>query len=143
MKFGTEVHSYMLISILMFIFSKILWFIFFEQIWTQNLKFSKLTEIWYRGTFLYVYFDLNVYFFKIFVIHILAQIWFQDLKLYFTLLYADLRFWCVFSKYLPFINFRGKFHPKTCYSPYLLRFSIEMRCNSVNMEKTRWNEIFP
>ena len=82
----------MFISILMFIFSKFLSFIFFEQIWTQNLKFSELTEIWYRGTFLYVYFDLNVYFFKIFVIHILAQIWFQDLKLYFTLLYADLRF---------------------------------------------------
>ena len=48
---------------------------------------------------------------------------------------------CNFSKYLPFINFWGKLHPKICCSPYLLKFSIEIRSNSVNMEKTRWNEI--
>ena len=41
LKFGTEVDHYMLISILMFIFSKFLSFIFFGQIWSQNLKFSK------------------------------------------------------------------------------------------------------
>ena len=35
-----------------------------------NLKFSKLTEIWYRGTLLYVCYDFNVYFFKILSIHI-------------------------------------------------------------------------
>ena len=45
--------------------------ILFGQIWSQNLKFSKLTEIWYSSTFLYTYFGFNVYFFKIFVIHIL------------------------------------------------------------------------
>ena len=32
--------------------------------------FSKLTEIWYRRTLLCPYFEFNVYFFKIFVIHI-------------------------------------------------------------------------
>ena len=35
-----------------------------------NLKFSKLTEIWYRGTLLYVCYDFNVYCFKILFIHI-------------------------------------------------------------------------
>ena len=37
---------------------------------SQTMKFSKLPEIWYRGTLLYVYYDFNVYFFKIFAIHI-------------------------------------------------------------------------
>ena len=32
--------------------------------------FFELTEIWYKGTLLYAYFDFNVYFFKIFVINI-------------------------------------------------------------------------
>ena len=50
---------------------------------------------------------------------------------------------CNFSKYLPFINFWGKFHPKICCSPYLLKFSIQIRCHYINMEKTRWNEICP
>ena len=44
---------------------------------------------------------------------------------------------CNFSKYLPFINFWDKLHPKICYSKYLLKFSIKIRCNSVNLEKTR------
>ena len=58
----------MLITILMFIFFKIL-FIFFWQIWCENRKFLKLTEISQRGTLLDAYYDLNVYFFKIFIIH--------------------------------------------------------------------------
>ena len=45
---------------------------------------------------------------------------------------------CNLSKYLPFINLWGKFHPKICCSPYLLRFSIEIQYISVNLEKTRW-----
>ena len=40
------------------------------QIWSQKLKLSKLTKIWYRGTLLYPYFEFNIYFFKIFIIHI-------------------------------------------------------------------------
>ena len=39
----------MLISILMFIFSKFFSFMFFREIWSQNLKFFRLNEIWYRG----------------------------------------------------------------------------------------------
>ena len=69
MKFGTGVHCYMLITILMFVFSKFLSFIFFAQIWSKNLKFSKMNEIRYRGTLLYAYYDFNVYVFKIFVSH--------------------------------------------------------------------------
>ena len=43
---------------------------FFGRIWSQNLKFFKLTEIWYRGKLLYAYYNFNVYFFKIFVTHV-------------------------------------------------------------------------
>ena len=42
----------------------------FLQIWSQNLEFSKLTEILYRDTLLYGSFDINVYFFKLPFIHI-------------------------------------------------------------------------
>ena len=37
---------------------------------------------------------------------------------------------CNFSKYLPLTNICGKFYPKICCSPYLLKFSIKTRCNS-------------
>ena len=52
----------MLITILMYIFSNILSFIFVGLIWSQNLKFSKLTKIWYRGTLVYAYYDFNIIF---------------------------------------------------------------------------------
>ena len=81
LKFGTEVDYHMLISTLMFIFSKFFSFIFFGQIWSQNLKFFILTEIWYRGRLPYTYFDFNVYFFKIFVIHIFfGKIWSHKIR---------------------------------------------------------------
>ena len=38
--------------------------VFLGQIWSQKLKFSKLTKIWYRGTLLYPYFKFNVYYFQ-------------------------------------------------------------------------------
>ena len=44
--------------------------VFFGQICSQKLNFFKLTEIWYSGTLLYPHFEFNVYFSKIFVIHI-------------------------------------------------------------------------
>ena len=61
---ATGVHCYMLIATLMFIFSKIFSSIFFGLIWSQNLKFFKLTEIWYRDSLPYTYFDFNVFFSK-------------------------------------------------------------------------------
>ena len=42
----------------------------FWPIWSQKLKFSKFTKIWYRGTLLYCNFESNVYFFEILIIHI-------------------------------------------------------------------------
>ena len=70
LKFGVCVHCYILISNLMIIFSKFLSFIFFGQIRPQNLKFLKLNGIWYRGTLLYVYYNFNVHFSKIFVTYV-------------------------------------------------------------------------
>ena len=81
LKFGTVVDCYMLISILMFIFSYFLSVIFFGQIWSQNLKFFKLSEIWYRGRLLYAYFNFDVYFSKIFVNNIFRHICSQSLKI--------------------------------------------------------------
>ena len=70
MKSGTDIHCFILVSNLKLIFKKNFFtIIFFWQIWSQHLKFSKLTEIWYQGILLYVYHDFNTYFCKIFVIH--------------------------------------------------------------------------
>ena len=99
-----------------------------------------MTEILYRGKLLYAYYyDLNLYFFKIFVSHI----FWTNLVPKSNVLQIDWNIvvcWCNidwaycymlilvlmrnFLKYWPFINFWGKFHPKICYSPYLLKFNI-------------------
>ena len=50
----------MLITILMFIFLKFLLVIFVGQIWSQNLKFSKLTAI---GTLLHIFLYKQLIFF--------------------------------------------------------------------------------
>ena len=56
MKFGERVHCiYMLILTLAFIFSKFFSFIFFFlQIWSQNVKFFKFTEIWYIDYYMFI-----------------------------------------------------------------------------------------
>ena len=80
--------------------------IFLGQIWSQNLKFFKLIEIWWRGRLLYAYFDFNVYFFKIFVIHIFwANLVLKSEFLYINLNLVQsyiaiclLRFQCLFSQ---------------------------------------------
>ena len=59
LKYGAGVHFYIIISNLMFISPKFLSLTFFGQIWSQNLKLSKLIEIWYRVTLLYAYYDFN------------------------------------------------------------------------------------
>ena len=66
LKFGAGLHFYILISNLIFSFSKFLSLIFFGLIWSQNLKFSRLTEIWDKHTFLYACYNVNFYFSKIF-----------------------------------------------------------------------------
>ena len=177
-----RLHCYMLFTILMFIFSKNFVTHAFGQIWSHDLDFFKFTEISWRGTLLYAYYDFNVYFFKIFLSHIFldkfapkiccfqlkfrtgvhyymllttvmfifpklchsynfGQIWSKNLMLSKlneicykgTLLYTDYGF---------DVKFFEVFSVHIC-SPYILKFSIEIRCNSVNSEKTRWNEIYP
>ena len=50
---------------------------FFWQIWSQNVKFFKLTEIWYIGRFYCLFFSI------FFVIHIRSgKFWFQNLKFF-------------------------------------------------------------
>ena len=134
--------------ILIFIFSKFLSFIFFGWILFQNLKFSKLSEILYRDTLLHAYYDFHVYFSKNFVTRVFLdkfgpKIWsFVNWLKFCTDGHCYMLvtvFMCNFSKHLSFIKFWGKFHPKICCSPYLPKFSIDIRCNSVNLEKTRVN----
>ena len=55
LKFGPEVHCYVFISNLMVFFQNFVIHIFWGQLWSQNLKFFKLTEISYRDTLLYAY----------------------------------------------------------------------------------------
>ena len=113
LKFGKRVRCYILIAILTFIFSNFFPFIFFGKIWSQNLKLFILTEISYRRTLVYAYYDFNVYFFKTLFIHIFEQICSQNLKSFklikiwyrgrFLKAYIDLMF--IFSKFLSFIFF--------------------------------------
>ena len=42
---------------------------------------------------------------------------------------------CNFLKYLLFIIFWRKFHPKICCSPYLLKFSIEIQQTQISHNK--------
>ena len=118
LKFGTEVDYHMLISTLMFIFSKFFSFIFFGQIRSQILKFFKLTEIWYRGRLPYDYFDFNVYFFKILFIHIVLdkfgpKIWsYLNWLKFGTVVYAHFDFNACFFKFFSFIVFWTNLVPK-------------------------------
>ena len=82
LKFGTEVDYHMLISILMFIFSKFFSLIFLGQIWSQNLKFSDWlkfgTEVDYHMLISILMFIFSKFFSFIF----LRQIWSQNLKFF-------------------------------------------------------------
>ena len=82
LKFGTGVHCYILITNLKFIFPKILSLMFFGQIWSHNLDFFKLTEIYFRGTLPCTYYNFNIYFFKVLFIHIFGANWSQNLKFF-------------------------------------------------------------
>ena len=59
MKFGTGVHCYMRITILMFIFTKFLSLMFLGRIWSHNLDFFKLTEVSQRGDVICVWSPLT------------------------------------------------------------------------------------
>ena len=68
LKSGTDINCFILVSNSMLIFLIFFHSYFLGQIWSQNLKFSKLTEIWYQGTLLYVYHNFSIYFCNIFVV---------------------------------------------------------------------------
>ena len=91
---------------------------FFGQIWFQNLEFSELTEIWYRGTLLYVYYNFNIYFFKILFIHIFlgafgAYIWNSSNLLRFHKGVHCYMLITILSKFLLFIFFWANLVPKS------------------------------
>ena len=90
--------------------------------WSQNVKFFKLTEIGYRGRLLYTYFDFIAYFFKILIIHIFfGQIWSQSLKFFKltemlyrgAMLYAYYNFNVNFFKILVIYIFWANLVPKS------------------------------
>ena len=87
--------------------------VFLGQIWSQKLKFSKLTKIWYRGIHCYILIsNLMFIIFKMFVIHIFwanlvpktgvlsksIEIWYRS-----RLPYAYFNFNVFFFKFLLFI----------------------------------------
>ena len=85
LRFGTVVDCYMLISILILIcFPNFFHSYFFWEICLQNLKFSKLTEIFFRRTLLYTYYNFNFFFFKNFLSHI------YNLNVYFLQTFCQL-----------------------------------------------------
>ena len=61
------------------------------------------------------------------------------LKLMFTLIFNFAKIFCqsYFSKYWSFTNFWGKFHPKICCSPCLLKFSIEIQWTYISQNKLK------
>ena len=91
--------------------------VFYGEIWSQKLKFSKLTEIWYRHKLLYPCFKFNVNFLNFFHSYFLGQIWSQNLKfsklteIWYqgTLLYVYHNFNIYFCKVLVLHSFLGKF----------------------------------
>ena len=101
-----------------YFFKSFLIHIFFWQICSQNLKFSKLTEIWCRGSLLYADHDFNACFFKILFLFIFfGQIRLQNLKFFklteiscrVTLLYAYYYFNVYFFKFFAIHIILGKF----------------------------------
>ena len=110
------------------------------------LKFFKLTEIFYRGILLYAHYNFNVYFSRFFVIHIfwanldpksgVLQLtnWLKfDARAHCYMVITVLM--CNFLKYLPFIFFLGKFHPKINCSSYWLKFNIKIWQTYISQSK--------
>ena len=101
---GYIVYAYFDLNV--YFFKIIFIYIFFWQIWSQNVKFFKLTKIWYIGRFYCLFFQIfchsysfrqiwsqnlkffkltemsyfDVYFFKILIIHIFGLIWSHKLR---------------------------------------------------------------
>ena len=136
-KFGTNVNCYILVSNLMFIFSKFVSFIFLDKfspkIWSfpNWLKFCTRVHFWMFITTLMIIFS------KFCRSYNFGQTWSQNLMLlpksteiWFkgTLLYAhyafDVWFFEVFAVH-KFLGQKISFHLKICWSPYLLKFRMK------------------
>ena len=123
LKFGTGIHCYILNSNVYF--SNIFVTQFFGQIWSQTLKFSKLTEIRYKGTLLYTY-DFRVNFSKIFITHAFWANWLKfGTVVDCYMLILILMF--IFSYFLS-LFFWGKFGPIIWRSTKWLKFHRGVHC---------------
>ena len=131
---------------------------FFGQICSQNFKFSKLSESWYRGTLLYAYNDFNVYFSKIFVTHVFGanlvpwsgflQIDWDFVEGYIANAYFDFNvyFFKIFVIHIFWVNLVPKFEvlqinwnliEVQCYMLItILMFSFSKFCHSYNFGQT-------
>ena len=107
---------------------------FFGQIWSQKLKFSKLTEIWCRHTQLYPCFKFNVNL----KIYFFGQIWSQNRNFSKlteiwhrgALLYAYTSVTFFFSKIFVIHSFLGKFGPDLVPNFLIVnRFSVSQHSN--------------
>ena len=118
----------------MFIFSKLFSLIYLGQVWSQNLKFLKLTEICYSRRWPCADFHFNVYLFKILFVHIWRQIlsrkWTSSNWLKFGtevddhVLLSIIMF--IFSNFLFIHIFFGKFGLKIWSFSDWLRFGTEI-----------------
>ena len=133
MKIATGVYCYILISNLMFIISKLLLFIIF---------WANLVPKFRTGVHCLLLITILIFIFSKFCqSYNFEQIWRQHLMLIWykgTFLYADYGFDLQFFQVFTIHKLLGKFHPKTCCSPYLLKFSLKIRCNFINLEKIRF-----
>ena len=127
----------------MFIFSKFFSFIFFGQIWSQNLEFFKLTKIWYKVDCYMLISILMFIFSKLLSFIFFGQIWSQNLKfsklteIWYsrTLLYAYYDFNVYFykgfvihiilGKFGKFQNVMGKFR-SILLSPYRQNYIVSL-----------------
>ena len=108
------------------------------QIWSQKLKFSKLTETWYRHTLLYSCFEFNVNFCNSFYSNFLGQIWSQNLKfsklteIWYqdTLLYVYDNFNIYVCKIFVIHSFRGIFGSNLVLDSLIVNsFSVSQHSN--------------
>ena len=114
--------------------------VFFGHIWSQKLRFSKLTEIWYSHTLLYSCFEFNGNFLKKFFAHIfwckfgpkiwssqsLTEIWYKG-----TLLYVYHDFNIYFCKIFVIHSFLGRFGSNLVPNSLIVpSFSVSQHSNS-------------
>ena len=91
---------------------------FFWQIWSQNVKFFKLTKIWYIGRFYCLFFQIFCHSYSF------RQIWSQNLK-FFKL--TEMSYFDVyFFKILVIHIFGANLVPTNWSSPYWLKFGAAL-----------------